>query len=224
MRAGYTGSVKDACAIWTGDQHVDWSVDDGLPSVIPASLSLGMSGQTKVHSDAGGYTTIMHMTRSKELLMRWEEMNAFSPLFRTHEGNQPSRSVQFDGDEELLEQLAKMSKIHAALKPYLKKIEKEADEGIPMMRPLFYHYEEEWAYEEKGEYLLGRDLLVAPVLKEGDRKRTVRLPEDSWIHFFTKKEYGKGDHEVEAPIGMPPVFIRKGSELETYIRSLQEEF
>ncbi len=224
MRAGYTGSVKDACAMWSGDQHVDWSVDDGLPSVIPASLSLGMSGQTKVHSDAGGYTTIMHMTRSKELLMRWEEMNTFSPLFRTHEGNQPSRSVQFDGDEELLEHLGRMSRIHTALKPYLKKIEAEADEGIPMMRPLFYHYEEDWAYEEKGEYLLGRDLLVAPVLKEGERKRQVRLPDDRWIHFFSKKEYGKGIHEIEAPIGTPPVFIRKGSEFETYIRSLQEGF
>ena len=84
-----------------------------------------MSGQTIVHSDAGGYTTIMHMTRSKQLLMRWEEMNAFSPLLRLHEGNQPSRNVQFDGDEELLAHLAKMSRIHAALKPYLLKTEED---------------------------------------------------------------------------------------------------
>ena len=53
--------------------------------------------------------------------MRWEEMNAFSPLFRSHEGNQPSRNVQFDADEELLAQLSRTSRMHAALKPYLKK-------------------------------------------------------------------------------------------------------
>jgi alpha-glucosidase len=126
MRAGYTGSVKDAACMWTGDQHVDWTEDDGLPSVIPASLSLGLSGQTIVHSDAGGYTTVMQMTRSKELLLRWEEMNAFSPLFRFHEGNQPSRNVQFDSDEQLLDHLARLSRIHVILKPYLIETEKEA--------------------------------------------------------------------------------------------------
>ena len=223
MRAGYTGSVKDACAMWTGDQHVDWSVDDGLPSVIPASLSLGMCGQGKVHSDAGGYTTVMHMTRSKELLLRWEEMCAFSPLFRFHEGNQPTRNIQFDTDEEALEHLKKMSLIHISLKPYLLKIEKEADEGIPMMRPIFYHYDEDWAYTEKSEYLLGRDMLVAPVLKDGARQREVTLPDDEWIHLYSGKEYGKGTCTVDAPIGEPPVFIRKDSTLTQWYKTIQEE-
>ena len=47
--------------MWTGDQHVDWSRDDGLPSVIPATLSLAMSGYGLTHSDVGGYTTIMDL-------------------------------------------------------------------------------------------------------------------------------------------------------------------
>ena len=223
MRAGYTGSVRNSCAMWTGDQHVDWSVDDGLPSVIPASLSLGMSGETMVHSDVGGYTTIMHMTRTKELLMRWEEMNAFSPLFRSHEGNQPNRSVQFDADEELLQHLGKMSRIHVSLKPYLKSVEEEAVRGIPMMRPLFYHYEEEWTYTEKTEYLLGRDLLVAPVLEKGAAERSVTLPDDEWVHIFTGKEYGKGTRVVDAPMGCPPVFVRKTAINTEWYKSLQEE-
>ena len=105
-RAGHTGTIAHSHMMWTGDQHVDWSIDDGLPAVIPATLSLAMSGYGIAHSDVGGYTTIMHMRRSKELLLRWEEMNVFSPLFRTHEGNQPVNNVQFDDDEELLAQLA----------------------------------------------------------------------------------------------------------------------
>ncbi|MCR5795120.1 MAG: alpha-glucosidase [Solobacterium sp.] len=207
MRAGYIGSVRDAACMWTGDQHVDWSKDDGLPSVIPASLSLGMCGQTIVHSDAGGYTTVMSMTRSKELLMRWQEMNVFSPLFRMHEGNQPSRNVQFDADGELLAHLAKMSRIHTALKPYLLELEEEAQRGIPMMRPVFYHYD--CMYDNYKEYMLGRDLLVAPVRKQGRQDRHVILPDDIWIELNTGREYHGGTVSVQAPMGTIPVFCRK---------------
>lgn len=211
-RAGYTGSVASSSMMWTGDQHVDWSVDDGLPSVIPATLSLAMSGYGITHSDAGGYTTIMHMRRSKELLMRWEEMNVFSPLLRTHEGNQPVNNVQFDSDWELLEHLGKCSVMHAGLKEYLQELVLgQQERGTPVMRPLFYHYEEEEAYQEKTEYLLGRDVLVAPVCREGERSRSCYLPRDQWTHLFTGKDYGGGWTQVEAPIGRPPVFIRKGS-------------
>lgn len=217
-RAGHTDTIRHSAMMWTGDQHVDWSEDDGLPSVIPASLSLAMSGYGVTHSDAGGYTTIMHMRRGKELLLRWEEMNAFSPLLRTHEGNQPVNNVQFDSDDDLLRQMAECSKIHAYLKDYLKDcmLELEA-RGTPVMRPLFYHYDENRAYDEMTEYLLGRDLLVAPVLKEGATGRECYLPKDKWVHFFTGKEYEGGSVWVDAPIGQPPVFIRKDSENYNYL-------
>lgn len=211
-RAGHTGTIAHSHMMWTGDQHVDWSIDDGLPAVIPATLSLAMSGYGIAHSDVGGYTTIMHMRRSKELLLRWEEMNVFSPLFRTHEGNQPVNNVQFDDDEELLAQLAKCGRMHVALKDYLKGlVAEEISDGTPVMRPLFYHYDEAEAYTEKTEYLLGRDLLVAPVYEEGAKSRTIYLPSDGWGNIFDGKEYAGGHMIVEAPIGKPPVFVRKDS-------------
>lgn len=213
-RAGHTGTISASAMMWTGDQHVDWSVDDGIASVIPATLSLAMSGYGLTHSDVGGYTTIMHMTRSKELLLRWEEMNVFSPLFRSHEGNQPSRNVQFDGDDELLGQLSRTSRLHERLDFYIKAcVEENATMALPVMRPLFYHYDEKEAYTEKTEYLLGRDILVAPVLKENSESRNVYLPDDTWIHLFTKKEYKGGNYEIEGKVGMPPVFVRKNAEL-----------
>lgn len=211
-RAGYTGTIKESTMMWNGDQHVDWSMDDGLPSVIPASLSLAMSGYTLTHSDAGGYTTIMQMTRGKELLMRWEEMSAFSPLLRTHEGNQPLRNVQAYSSTELLNHLARCARLHTALKPYLLECQKSAAEkGIPVMRPLFYHYDEPKAYEESYEYLLGRSILVAPVLEEHADKRTVYLPDDKWIHLWTGDEYSGGTFTVEAPVGKIPVFVQKSA-------------
>lgn len=208
-RAGHTETIQNSTMMWTGDQHVDWSMDDGLPSVIPAILSLAMSGYGISHSDAGGYTTVMHMKRSKELLERWEEMNAFSPLFRTHEGNQPVNNVQFDDDAELLEELALTSGWHAALKPYLKElVEENMDKGIPVMRPIFYHYDEEEAYREKTEYLLGRDLLVAPIYVKGASSRDVYLPEDSWLDLWTGESVSAGHITAEAPIGKIPVYVR----------------
>ncbi|MCR5596185.1 MAG: alpha-glucosidase [Lachnospiraceae bacterium] len=211
-RAGFTGTVAASTMMWTGDQHVDWSVDDGIGSVIPATLSLAMSGYGIAHSDAGGYTTIMHMRRSKELLMRWEEMNVFSPLWRTHEGNQPGNNIQFDCDEETLSHTAHCLKLHAGLGKYIKAlVQEETEHGTPVMRPVFYHYDEPWAYTETTEYLLGEDILVAPILKEGATERPVKLPEGRWVHLFTGREYGKGTFEIGSPIGEPPVFIRKGS-------------
>ncbi len=211
-RAGHTGTISASTLMWTGDQHVDWSVDDGLPSVIPATLSLAMSGYGVTHSDVGGYTTIMHMRRSKELLMRWEEMNIFSPLFRSHEGNQPVNNVQFDDDEELIRHISFASRMHAALKPYLKDLVMEnADKAVPVMRPLFYHYDESRAYTETTEYLLGKDILVAPILIEKAVSRDVYLPQDKWVHLFTGKEYTGGTFNIEAPLGCPPVFVRKDS-------------
>lgn len=211
-RAGFTDTVRYSTMMWNGDQHVDFSMDDGLPSVIPATLSLAMSGFGLAHSDIGGYTTMAGMTRSEELLMRWEEMNAFSPLMRSHEGNQPSRDVQFDENEKTLDQLKRTVDMHVALKDYLKAaVHENAEKGIPVMRPLFYHYDEPRAYKEGYEYLLGRDILVAPVLKEKAVSRQVYFPQDRWVHLLTGREYHGGIAEVEAPIGRPPVFIRKDS-------------
>ncbi len=59
-------------------------------SVVPAALSLAMTGHGLHHSDIGGYTTLFEMKRSKELLLRWCDFSAFTPMMRTHEGNRPA--------------------------------------------------------------------------------------------------------------------------------------
>lgn len=212
-RAGHTETIKYSHLMWNGDQHVDWSLDDGIAAVVPATLSLAMSGYGMAHSDVGGYTTMKkRLSRDKELLLRWEEMNAFSPLYRFHEGNQPVMNVQFDGDEELYNQLEKFTNTHVRLKGYIKElVDENINKGTPVMRPLFYHYDEPRAYTESLEYLLGRDILVAPVIDKGATTKTVYLPEDEWVHLYSGKEFDGGMVIVGAPVGEPPVFIRKGS-------------
>ncbi|MGH0054275.1 MAG: TIM-barrel domain-containing protein, partial [Sphaerochaetaceae bacterium] len=221
MRSGATASLAYCPMMWAGDQNVDWSEDDGLPSVVCAALSLAMSGMGLHHSDIGGYTTLYGMHRSKELLLRWCEFAVFTPLMRTHEGNRPKENWQFDSDEETKAFFAQMSNIHVQLKPYIQHAVREnAERGIPVMRPLFLHYPDEAFFAVKDTYLLGRDILVAPVLEERPTKRTVILPPDHWIHLFTHKEYQGGEYSVEAQLGIPPVFYRRGSPFEVLFQSI----
>lgn len=223
-RAGFTETVKYSTLMWAGDQHADWTFDFGLPSVIPAYLSLAVCGFGLCHSDIGGYTTFAKMRRNPELFMRWAEMNAFSPLMRSHEGSNPDLNAQFDENEEVLSHHAKYSRIHKLLKPYLKDaVALNAKRGIPVMRPLFFYYDGEREKNESTEYLLGRDLLVAPVLREGKIKRRVYLPNDKWINVWDEKEYGEGEHEISAPLGTIPVFYKKGSEYTDLFKKIKEE-
>lgn len=211
-RAGYSDTPKYSTMMWNGDNHVDFSIDFGIASVIPAMLSLTCCGFGLSHSDVGGYTTFMNFKRSEELYMRWCEMNAFSPILRGHEGLNPDLNAQFDASEHVLKHGAKMSRIHAMLKPYLEDaVEYNAKTGVGVVRPLFFYYDENDAYNEAYEYLLGRDILVAPVLRDGAKTREVYLPNDEWIHLESGKEYGGGRYIVDAPLGEIPVFVRKNA-------------
>ena len=225
MRAGFTNSQKYSTLMWAGDQNVDWSLDDGLPSVIPAALSLGLIGHGLNHSDIGGFTSIYGVKRTKELFMRWAELATFSPVMRTHEGNRPAENWQFDSDNETLLHLAKMTKIHKILKPYLKDaVLENAERGIPVMRPLFLHYEnDKESYNEQYEYLLGRDVLVAPVYAENVTEWPVYLPPDNWIHLFSGEEFkGGGLVVVSSPLGEPPVFYREGTKYSSIFEEISK--
>ncbi|MCM1364357.1 MAG: alpha-glucosidase [Faecalibacterium sp.] len=211
-RAGYTDTKKYSTMMWNGDNHVDYSIDFGLPSVIPAALSLTCCGYGLSHSDIGGYTTFLNLKRSEELFMRWCEMNVFTPLLRGHEGLNPDANAQFDHSEATLKHHAKMSRIHSALKPYIKECVKyNAESGVGVIRPLFFYYNESKAYNEVYEYLLGRDILVAPILKANAKSREVYLPDDEWVHLWSEKEYVGGVYTVSAPVGEIPIFIRKNA-------------
>lgn len=213
MRAGGIGSQKYCTLLWAGDQSVDFSRHDGLCTVICAALSAGMSGCGLNHSDIGGYTSLYDNCRTKEVFLRWAEMAAFTPVMRTHECNRPDTNFQYYDDEDCMEQLARIVDIYTMLAPYIKDaVAENAKKGTPVQRALFMHYDEERCYVEQFEYLLGRDVLVAPVYLEGQEERTLYLPDDQWIHLWTGKEYGKGEITVAAKLGDIPVFYRKSSE------------
>ncbi len=209
-RSGYNNAQKYTTTMWSGDQHVDWTVDYGMPCVIPATMSLGFSGMTVVHSDIGGFTSFRSMARDAEVVIRWMEMNTFSPLMRGHETIRPDFNVQYD-DPKVIDYTVKFSKIHEKIKPYLLNCHAQANEGIPFMRPDFYNDNDFALHQDMYSYSVGDDLFVAPVLEANVNVRKVSLPKGEWKHLFTKKVYS-GSFEVEAPLGEPAVFYKVDSE------------
>lgn len=207
-RAGYKDNIKYTTLIWNGDQHVDFTDDFGMASAIRASLSLALSGVGVSHSDIGGYTTVPGIKRSKEVYLRWLETNAFTPIMRSHEGNKPWVNQQFDSDEEILNLTARMTCIHAQLKPYFLALEEEYQtKGYPIIRPRFLH---DQIYSES-DFMIGSDLIVFPVMKKHAKRKKIILSDGQWVHMMTGKIYQEGTHVVEAPVGKPAVFYRLNS-------------
>ena len=227
MRAGAAGSQNSATLIWAGDQCVDWSADDGLPSVITAALTLGMSGFGLHTCDTGGYTTLFHLKRDEELLLRWLEFTCFTPVIRTHEGNRPASNVQLYDSETVLNAAARLTNLHTALLPYLKRcVEQNSSCGLPVMRPLFWEApDEDTAYSrELYSYMLGDDLLVAPVVEPGRDSRKVWLPHGQWQHLWSGELYSEGWITVSSSIGYPPVFFNTSSPFSGLFKNLAFKF
>ena len=223
-RAGYSQISRYSTQLWAGDQLVNWSMHDGLATVILAGISSGICGIGYYHYDIGGFHAFDHIFRDKEIFMRWAEMAVFTTTMRTHESIRPFDNWQFDSDDETLEFFAKMSQRFTHLKPYMQQISNEyVEKGFPPIRACYLHYENDpELHKIKYQYLFGQDLLVAPVIKPNSREWDIYFPDDIWIHIWSGKEFKKGFKKVKAPIGQPPVFYRKDSHFADLFSKLKE--
>lgn len=231
-RAAFTQSPGLAALFWAGDQLVSWGKHDGIKSAVTGLNTGGLSGFAFNHSDIGGYTTISHpiMTyhRSEELLLRWMEMNAFTLIFRTHEGNQPENNAQFYSNETTLAAYARWAKVYAALFDYRKSLIDEAvRNGMPVVRHPFLHYPDDrntWRITYQA-FMLGPDFFIAPVTDRGASSVRVYLPAGEWVHVWSGQSYVGGQtFTIAAPLGQPAVFYVKGSTWgEEFVRTLVNE-
>lgn len=219
-RSGYSYSNKYSTAFWLGDQMVTFGTDDGLPSAILGLTSSGVSGIAVNHSDIGGYTGIKPLPawispydRVQELTERWSEANAFTAIFRTHEGNIPGRFHQVYSNNESVKKFALMGKVHYALKDYIAYLSNEAfKKGYPIVRHLYLNYpSDKNTFNIKYQYMLGEDLLVLPVIEKGEVKVTGYFPAGKWKNIFTGETMEGGKyHTVQAPTGKPAAFVKSG--------------
>lgn len=221
-RAGYTKSPMYATLFWQGDQLVSWGKNDGLKSAVTGLLSGGLSGFTLNHSDIGGYTSVTIpilnipvLGRSKELLRRWMEMAAFTPVYRTHEGLGPDRNYQVYQDEETAAHFARNAKIYRAWYFYRKQLMQEAaDKGYPICRPLFLEYPNDInTYNISGQFMVGSELLVAPVLDQNKTTVSVYLPNGNWVNLWTDQIINSSGQyfTISNVADRAAVFYRQGS-------------
>jgi alpha-glucosidase len=225
-RSGFTQSPGAATLFWLGDQIQNWSEYDGIKTAVVGMLSGGISGASLIHSDTGGYSAfkldvagreIPIIARTPELMMRWAELNAFTAVLRTHEGLVPAISAQFDSSPELLAHTARFAKVYKGLASYRKRhVAAAAAQGYPLTRHLFLHYPDDRnTYGLRYQYLLGPDLLVAPVMDKGATSLEVYWPEGAeWVDLWTGASAGRAGEwtRAPAPLGRPAVFLRKGAE------------
>jgi alpha-glucosidase len=143
---------------------------------------------------------------------------AFTTIYRTHEGNLPDKNVQFYSDDETLAHFARMASVYKAWLPLRRKLVDEAARtGVPVARAVFLQYPDDPnTYTLATEYMVGADVLVAPVTSPGVSTWQAYLPAGDWVHLWSGTQYSfpyQGSWvTVDAPIGQPPVFYRRGSQ------------
>ena len=214
-RSGYTGGQQFHTATWSGDAVHTWAPVTGFQSMVPAALGAGLAGYAYWHTEVSGYVDGgLEPASERELYLRWLEFGAFTALLRDHYGDRRGQPTDMWTDGETIGLWRRYARIHQALRPYLWQAAREAQAtGLPLLRHLAIAYpDDRRAWTEEQEYLLGTDLLVAPVIEFGARSRQVYLPAGEWVHWWTGAVYaGPGDVTVPAPLGQIPVFLRRGA-------------
>lgn len=210
-RATYAGGQRYA-ASWTGDNVATW---EHLELSIPMLLSMGLNGQALVGADIGGFVD----EPTPELYARWLQAAALTPVMRSH-------TVAGSADQEPFSYGPDFTAINRAtielryeLMPYLyTQFARAEASGEPVMRPLWLDAPtDNRVLTTEDQYLVGPDLLVAPVVRPGVTKRRVVFPAGSdWIDWYTGEIHRGGtDATVQAPIGRLPLFARAGSVIPT---------
>lgn len=211
-RACWAGTQKYATA-WTGDNRSLWA---HLRLLIPQLCSLGICGMSFVGTDIGGFCC----DTTPELLCRWVEAACFSPLFRNHSDKWGRYQEAWRFGDEVVDIYKKYVKIRYAFIPYIYDLLFEGEKnGLPVMRPLGLHYENDvTSLRCNSEYLVGENLLVAPILEQGATSRSVYLPEGTWYEIDNCKKSIKGKKNIvaEAPLDACPMYAKSGSIFPNY--------
>ncbi len=227
LRCAWAGSQRYGTLVWSGD--IDSSFRS-LRNQLAAGLNMGISGIPWWTTDIGGFHGgNIYDPKFHELLVRWFEFGAFCPVMRLHGYREPfkaplgttgggkhnsgAENEVWSYGEEVYKICEKYIHLRERMRPYVRQIMEEAHEkGTPAMRPLFYDFpEDKKAWDIEDEYMFGPDLLVAPVLYEEQRERTLYLPEGLWRNINDGQEYEGGrEITVSAPLDQLPVFAKAG--------------
>ncbi len=210
-RAGFAG-IQRFSAVWTGDNYASW---DHLAMSIPMLTNLSVSGVPFVGGDVGGFNE----RPSGELFARWMQAAALTPFFRSHSVGWAGNKEPWEFGDEITAINRATVELRYKFLPYLYTLFKEHENtGAPIMRPLWYEFPaDKKTYLVSDQYMVGKDVLVAPVVKEGMRTRGIYLPLGAeWIDWWTGEKLPSGQlHYLQTPLDRLPIFVRVGAMIPT---------
>jgi alpha-D-xyloside xylohydrolase len=207
-RSGYAGSQRYPVH-WGGDPGCTF---DDMAASLRGALSWILSGAAFASFDMGGFFGIPTLTDppSPELYVRWSQMGLLFSHARAHGHTAPREPWAYG--EPALSIFRRYAQLRYRLLPYLYGAARRAPDGLPLARPLVYDYPSDrttWHIDD--EYLLGPDLLVAPMFKPAGR-RDIYLPQGGWYDFWTDQRFdGARWITYDAELETLPLFVRAGA-------------
>ncbi len=207
-RAGFAGEQRFT-AVWTGD---NMATEEHLRLGIRMMLGLGLSGVPFVGTDVGGFVG----TPSPELFARWIQVGVFSPLFRNHTAFGTRDQEPWAFGERIEEISKKFIRLRYRLLPYLYNLFWESSEsGVPIIRPLFWSFQTDPRVYDPAfqhQFLVGENMMVAPVTRESERFIKIYFPRGKWLNLFTNEIFeGPSTQILEVGLDEMPIFIREGA-------------
>ncbi|WP_310397361.1 TIM-barrel domain-containing protein [Hymenobacter sp.] len=232
-RSGWAGLQRNSVFPWSGDINRSWS---GYQAQVPVMLGMSAGGVGYMHSDAGGFCV---GGIDPELYTRWLQMASLCPILRPHGEGVPPEPYYYPNPYKSSVRAA--MQLRYQLLPYLYTLAwQNTTTGAPLVRPMDYdaaldnaalNEESRMRNEElssanssffiphsslsaasNDQYLLGPNLLVAPVLHPSQRRRNVVLPAGNWVDFATNQTYAGGRTTgVVAPLAHAPLLVRAGA-------------
>lgn len=213
VRSAWLGSQPYTQVIWPGDQQTDFSEGDGMPSVIPMGINLGLAGFPYFGSDIAGYMSQDTTPTTEELFYRWTTFGAMQPVMRTHHGRSARENWQWEQDANTTAHFRRWARLHMQLAAYFWGSAGSYErDGLPLMRMIALEYPDEpWAWTTVDQYLLGDRILVAPILASGATSRTVTLPAGTWYPLWGGASVSGGETTASAARTEIPAFVPAGS-------------
>jgi alpha-glucosidase (family GH31 glycosyl hydrolase) len=216
-RAGYSGtpgSARYEAGNFPGDESTNWGQAAGLAAQTPDMLSRAIGGAFGFGSDIGGYFDYTTPATTKQLFLRWAEWAALSPVFRLHGSGRSGTHTPWSFDRQTVRIYNALSTLHERAVPLILRLWREADRtGIPPTRPLWLEFPgDPRAARQQQEWMLGSQVLVAPVVVQGATSRRIYFPAGCWREPQTGRTvHGRRSMTVRAPLGMLPFYFRCGT-------------